>query len=87
MRALIGASCLSLVLVSVAANAGDGVSQSAPTKSCREEVWRVYTPSNGGAKVTWLPRAQRRTVLICDKQAFAQIQEQISGASSDREKQ
>jgi hypothetical protein len=87
MRALIGAGCLLLSWVGGAANAGDDVSQSEPTKSCREEVWRVYTPSNGGPKATWLPRSQKRTVLICDKQAFAQIQEQVSSASSDRDNQ
>lgn len=86
MKALIGAGSLLLTWVGSAASAGHDVSPSELTKVCREEVWRVHMPSTHGPKGEWMPSSEKRTVLICDKQFFAQIQEQASRASGREKK-
>lgn len=87
MKQLIVTGCLMSGLMGASAEAADDANQGEPIKSCRQESWRVYQPSSGGPRTPWIARYETRTVLICDKQAFAQIQERASSASRDRQKQ
>lgn len=53
--------------------------------SCHEEVWRVSVTKGGSPKTTSMPRYQKRTVLVCDEKAFAEIQRQVATDSDNRE--
>lgn len=84
MKRLLAAGCLLFGFAGTSPHAAEDVSQGDRMRSCREEVWRVYAPSNG-PKSNWLPRSQKRTVLVCSQRVFAQGADQVSGNSRQGE--
>lgn len=76
MRRSIAVGLLFLFAVT-SLHANDDVSQSESSKSCREEVWRVYVPTHG-PKGAWWPRSEKRTVLVCGESVIAQDKDQAS---------
>jgi hypothetical protein len=75
MKRMIALSCL--LFAGVAIGAPGESDQKNWTKACREEVWRVYEPTSGSVR-SWFPRPQKRTVLVCERRAFAKLGEQLS---------
>lgn len=79
------ATCL-LIATFTAAAANAGERAGSDQTACRQEVWRVSVVQNGGnPKNLQLPRYQKRTVLVCDQEVFAEIQRRASSDARTEE--
>lgn len=69
MNKFVTAGCLLIAFVAGAsAIAAENPGASDSIGSCREEIRRVYArPSGGNPHAAWMPRYEKRTVLVCDE--------------------